>query len=343
MAVDTRFCSVSDGIQIGYSTFGAGRPLVIVPGWWMSPRIDRERTTGRDFWAGLPPRRMTLAYDVRGVGASTRSVSDVSLAAQVEDLRVLTEHLGLEQFDLWCFHDGVAAGVAFAARFPERVSRLALYNPWAHVPAPVAHGHMAAWGAIIQYNWGLASRLFAQLLYPKGPVDAQESSTVAIRQSQSPEVAALYLEYVNTYDVRDMLGALSVPTLVISREGPGNPPLVPRATVEQVARAIPGSRFVQFEAASAVCPYFEYGDYGDAVTAFFDQGSTDARPKTVLSAREIEVLRLIAQGRTNAEIAGLLTISRNTANRHVSNLLAKTGTSNRAEAVLYAARNGLVE
>jgi DNA-binding CsgD family transcriptional regulator len=61
-----------------------------------------------------------------------------------------------------------------------------------------------------------------------------------------------------------------------------------------------------------------------------------------LSAREIEVLRLVAQGRTNSEIAGLLVISKNTADRHVSNILAKTGSANRAEAVLYAARHSLV-
>jgi NarL family two-component system response regulator LiaR len=61
-----------------------------------------------------------------------------------------------------------------------------------------------------------------------------------------------------------------------------------------------------------------------------------------LSAREIEVLRLVAQGKTNSDIAALLTISKNTADRHVSNILGKTGSANRAEAVLYAARHSLV-
>jgi DNA-binding NarL/FixJ family response regulator len=61
-----------------------------------------------------------------------------------------------------------------------------------------------------------------------------------------------------------------------------------------------------------------------------------------LSAREVEVLRLVAQGKTNAQIADLLVISRNTADRHVSNILSKTGSANRAEATLYAARNSLV-
>jgi DNA-binding NarL/FixJ family response regulator len=62
----------------------------------------------------------------------------------------------------------------------------------------------------------------------------------------------------------------------------------------------------------------------------------------VLSARELEVLRLIAAGRSNAQIAEALVISPNTVGRHVSNIFDKTGAANRAEAAAYALRNGLV-
>ena len=60
-----------------------------------------------------------------------------------------------------------------------------------------------------------------------------------------------------------------------------------------------------------------------------------------LSLREAEVLRLLAAGKSNQQIADELVISVNTANRHVSNIYAKTGAANRAEAVSYAHRNGL--
>jgi class 3 adenylate cyclase/DNA-binding CsgD family transcriptional regulator len=55
-----------------------------------------------------------------------------------------------------------------------------------------------------------------------------------------------------------------------------------------------------------------------------------------LSAREVEVLRLIARGRTNQEIANELVISLNTVTRHVSNIFDKTSVNNRAEAASYA-------
>jgi DNA-binding CsgD family transcriptional regulator len=62
-----------------------------------------------------------------------------------------------------------------------------------------------------------------------------------------------------------------------------------------------------------------------------------------LSEREVEVLRLVASGRSNPQIAGVLVISRATVARHVSNILTKTGLSNRTELAAYALANGLIQ
>ncbi|MFI6512713.1 response regulator [Streptosporangium sp. NPDC050855] len=61
-----------------------------------------------------------------------------------------------------------------------------------------------------------------------------------------------------------------------------------------------------------------------------------------LTRREAEVLRLIAEGRSNAEIAGTLFISEATVKTHINNLFAKAGLRDRAQAVTYAFRHGLV-
>ena len=60
-----------------------------------------------------------------------------------------------------------------------------------------------------------------------------------------------------------------------------------------------------------------------------------------ITAREQEVLRLLAEGRTNRQIADALFISVKTASVHVSNILAKLGVSNRGEAGAAARRLGL--
>ena len=60
-----------------------------------------------------------------------------------------------------------------------------------------------------------------------------------------------------------------------------------------------------------------------------------------LTAREMDVLRLLAIGRGNADIALVLSISLNTVATHVRNILAKTGCANRTEAAAYAMRRGM--
>ena len=60
-----------------------------------------------------------------------------------------------------------------------------------------------------------------------------------------------------------------------------------------------------------------------------------------LTEREVEVLRLIAAGKTNLEIAEELVIAEGTARRHVANIYEKIGAANRVEAATYAARNGI--
>ena len=66
-----------------------------------------------------------------------------------------------------------------------------------------------------------------------------------------------------------------------------------------------------------------------------------ARPDG-LTSREVEVLRLLARGLSNREIAERLVISRKTASHHVEHIYAKTGTTNRALASLYASSRGLI-
>jgi DNA-binding NarL/FixJ family response regulator len=67
-----------------------------------------------------------------------------------------------------------------------------------------------------------------------------------------------------------------------------------------------------------------------------------ADPDTVLTPREVEVLALLAQGRTNRQVGSTLFISEKTASVHVSNILAKFGAASRAEAVAIAAARGLL-
>jgi len=72
------------------------------------------------------------------------------------------------------------------------------------------------------------------------------------------------------------------------------------------------------------------------------QKLTDRMFQPVLTPREIEVLRLVARGMRNKEIAAALTITEETAQSHMKNILAKLSVHDRTEAVAVAIRRGIV-
>jgi DNA-binding CsgD family transcriptional regulator len=73
-----------------------------------------------------------------------------------------------------------------------------------------------------------------------------------------------------------------------------------------------------------------------------DGRAGEVRAGTDLTAREIEVLRLLVEGRSNAEIAAALFVAAGTVKTHVASILAKLGVPTRAAASTYAVRHGLV-
>jgi DNA-binding CsgD family transcriptional regulator len=81
----------------------------------------------------------------------------------------------------------------------------------------------------------------------------------------------------------------------------------------------------------------------DALSDRFVLASRERRTEDVLTDREAQVLRLVAEGRSNGQIAGTLVISPKTASVHVSRIIAKLGAANRTEAAAIARRQGLLD
>jgi DNA-binding NarL/FixJ family response regulator len=97
------------------------------------------------------------------------------------------------------------------------------------------------------------------------------------------------------------------------------------------------------EAAAALHCLLELGAEPEATRARTLLPDGDDVPLSALTPREREVLRLIADGLTNREIAERLVVSHHTVHRHVTNLLRKLGLSSRTAAAAHAVRAGLVE
>ena len=84
------------------------------------------------------------------------------------------------------------------------------------------------------------------------------------------------------------------------------------------------------------------GKLFDVARQFFLHQDLVGARKPSLTAREIEVLEMVADGKTSREIGDLLFISENTVKNHIRNILDKLGLHSRNEAVLYAVRENLI-
>jgi DNA-binding CsgD family transcriptional regulator len=154
---------------------------------------------------------------------------------------------------------------------------------------------------------------------------------------------------VEKFDASSFLKHVRCPTVIFSLEGQL---IVEEGLTRQLAAAIPEARYVRSslnEMGAALLKLNSEEPFASAVRdGLFDVGTVSsvaptasAPPREPLSARELEVLRLVAAGRTNAQVADELVISANTVAKHVASILAKTGTANRTEAAAFAAhRNG---
>jgi len=75
---------------------------------------------------------------------------------------------------------------------------------------------------------------------------------------------------------------------------------------------------------------------------YLEKGKANAKKSNILSERELEVLRLIAKGLLNKEIAKTLYISEKTVKHHVSNIFKKLNVSDRTQAAIYALKHNII-
>ena len=159
------------------------------------------------------------------------------------------------------------------------------------------------------------------------------------------------MQAASATDVTEQLPRVAAPTLVLHRRGLT---LIPADVSRALARDLPRGRLVVLEGAQ---PTLFRQDPGEAVSMlvdFFCDGIAPAEaapqpglagvpsPSSAgLSRRELDVLRLLAAGESNAQIARRLGLSTNTIERHVANLYRKIDARGRADATAHALRNGL--
>jgi pimeloyl-ACP methyl ester carboxylesterase/DNA-binding CsgD family transcriptional regulator len=353
-----RYAITADGVSIAFWTLGEGEPLVYMAGgpWghielWDIPECRR-------WYERLAQEKMLLRYDVRGTGYSEREVSDHSLDALVADVEAVVDRLDLGRFDIFGAFDAGPVAIAYAARHPERVSHLILWCSWART-SDIRSPRIRAWLGLIDQDWELMTDTCAHLAlgWPAGEVGRHAAQR--LRESVTPKAARAALKAMSTFDVTELLPRLKVPTLVLHR---GDIPWLPVSIARELASRIPDARLSILEGestapylgdteatASAIDEFLGEVEEGRAVQreagapASKQDGSGPTRGYPHgLTTREVEVLRHLAGGRTNDEIAEELFVSVRTVERHVANIYAKIGARGRANATAYALTHNLI-
>jgi pimeloyl-ACP methyl ester carboxylesterase/DNA-binding CsgD family transcriptional regulator len=265
----------------------------------------------------------------------------------VGDLETVVEAAGVDRFTLLGLSQGGPIAIAYAARHPERVSRLVLYGTYARgklhrTPTPQAKEEAEALIALTRVGWGRRNpafrRLFTTLFIP-GASDKQITWFDDLqRVSCSPDHAARSRAVRYGLDVTALASTLTVPTLVMhAREDA----LVPFEEGRHLVSLIPAARFASLDSANHILLEDEpaWAEFRSELRTFLSAYSS---PPSVdveaLTGREQQILDLVARGHGNESIAAALHLSVRTVERHLSNCYTKLGLTGKAARAAAAAR-----
>jgi DNA-binding CsgD family transcriptional regulator/pimeloyl-ACP methyl ester carboxylesterase len=341
-----RHATTSDGIRIAFHTLGDGPAVVMLFPYHVNHlALNWQVSLHRgaiEFFA----RYFTVVnLDFRGAGLSERCISGLSLETFAEDLDAVLAALRLERVALIAIGPATVVACHVAARSPTHVASLVFIEGGAseanrrvlslrHInPHVEAHMRGALVGGITDRHAAASLAAVARealeadaLQYWEDVLDNNDLLGVAAR------VAAPAL-YVNVAD--DEVIPLAAGQSLVDRLAQATLITVPGRSPMDTWRDRPGvQRIAQFLAQ-------HLGVETDVVRTQRRARKSLVVHSTGLSEREVDVLRLIAAGKSNQQIADELFISLNTVSHHLRNIFGKTGTANRTEAASFAYQQGL--
>ena len=338
-----RFCATPSGVRIAYATVGSGPALLVPPGWISHLELLWQDSAYRAFFMPLTAVGTVVEFDRPGCGLSEPwpgPLARQGLDADIEVLEAVVDHLGLDHFDLLGISLGAPVSVAFAARFPERVGRLVLYGGYADGAQIASPRVRAAMLDMISAHWGLGSELLADVFLPEGSTEAKANFARLQREATSVQTAVELLAQCYETRVSELLAQVSAPTLVLHRR---DDRAIPYPAGRALAAQIPGARLVSLPGRS----HFPFvGDAAAVVRAVMEflgapAASPPGRPgrgPAELTARQLQVAALIAEGRTNRQIAERLGIEERSAEGHVERIRERLGVTSRSEVAAWWGR-----
>ena len=249
-AVEPRiqYAQTSDGASIAFWSLGEGPALVQLP---FVPFTHIQMEWGDPDWRAwfeaISPGYRLTCYDARGCGLSSSPSMDYSLDAMIEDLSAVTDRIGASTVSLMAPVQAGPIAVAFAARYPQRVTRMVL---WCAVSRgdELRTSSFEALRAVSHTDWGLFAETAAHALVA-GWDEARAAHRMAaiMRSSCTAEVHEAVMEGFLAEDISEELKRVRCPVLVAYRQA-GTSPLP--ASARYLAAAIPNASLLPFPGSS---------------------------------------------------------------------------------------------
>ena len=255
MPPETRYAKSGD-VNIAYQVVGDGPlDLVLVHGWVQSFDAGWEIEPIERFYRRLASFSRLILFDKRGTGLSDRVPPDdlPTLETRMDDMRVVMDAVGVERAAVAGHSEGGSMSALFAATYPERTQALVMIGSaartrWApDYPIGATDEEIDALVQSILDGWG--TEVIRSLLEQLAPSVADDEALVqahtrAAMRAASPAAAAALTRMSSMIDIRHVLPAIRVPTLVLHRTDE-----VLAEASRYVGAQIPGARMVELPGA----------------------------------------------------------------------------------------------
>lgn len=335
-----RFCTAPGDVRIAYATHGSGPPLVKVANWLTHLEYDWESPIWSHWLRELGSRFTVTRYDERCCGLSDPDPRELGLDAFVADLEAVVDAVGLGEFTLFAISQGGAVAVEYARRHPERVKQIVFCGAYVRGRlrrTPPGREEHAARIALARLGWGQDNAAFRQVFANWMLPDATAAEIGAFdelqKRTSSADNAVRLMEAWARIDATQALGHVRAPALVCHAR---DDHAVSFDEGRLIATGLPDARFVALDGRNHLLLPRE-----PAWTQFLHELDTFTGVRAdqeELSAREREVMRLVAEGLGNDEIGARLVLSVRTVERHLSNVYVKWRLSGRGARAAAAAR-----
>jgi class 3 adenylate cyclase len=249
---ETRYARSGD-VSIAYQVLGEGPfDVIITPGAISHVELQWETAGWAALVQGAAEHARVMVFDKRGTGLSDRIVGAATLEERSDDIRAVMDAVGSERAALIGVSEGAPMSTVFAASHPERASALVLYGGLARALwAPdylfgdtEREMRKAIEEGIEQFETPGGLEAFVRSGLPSADEREVQAWARVARYGASPGASEALDRMNMAIDVRDVLGLISAPTLVINQRGD---PWVSTEHGRYLAQHIPGATYVELD------------------------------------------------------------------------------------------------